>query len=110
MASVRDIVLSCLHAFGVLSSATSAAEAGKGEGNYELQLPSDTQPQPFSLTTVNDQLARFKIWAGNIGAHRKGRSSLDYRLREASHIRDQVVRLLGDLLDAFQDGELTLSL
>ncbi|KAK3368852.1 hypothetical protein B0T24DRAFT_721905 [Lasiosphaeria ovina] len=101
MASVKGLVLSCLQAFDVLSAAISAAEAGDGERNYDLQV---TQSQTFSLATVMDQLARSKIWAGNIGVHRKGRSSLDYRLREASHIRDQVVRLLGDLLDALQDA------
>jgi hypothetical protein len=37
---------------------------------------------------------RYKIWVGNIGAHRRGQSSLDYRLRDASHIRDTVLALV----------------
>ncbi len=106
MASVKDHVLSCLQAFGVLSAAISAAEEAGDADEQDDDLPDDTRPQAFPLATVSDHLARFKIWAGNIGAHRKGRSSLDYRLREASHIRAQVVRLLGDLLEALQDGEL----
>lgn len=47
---------------------------------------------------LTDALGRFHIWSGNIGAHRKGKSSLDYRLREASHIRDRVIDLLRNLL------------
>ncbi|GAB1314686.1 hypothetical protein MFIFM68171_04896 [Madurella fahalii] len=53
---------------------------------------------------IADQLARFKVWAGNIGAHRAGTSSLDYRLRDASNIRKQVVSLLTDLEDSLRDA------
>lgn len=53
---------------------------------------------------ILDEFARFKLWAGNIGAHRTGRSSLDWRLRDASHLRDLVVNLLTDLKNALQDG------
>ena len=42
----------------------------------------------------DDELGRFKIWCGNVGAHRLGKGSLDYKLREASHIHDQVIELL----------------
>ncbi|KAJ4344276.1 hypothetical protein N0V95_006190 [Ascochyta clinopodiicola] len=50
---------------------------------------------PGSLT---DELGRFRIWSGNIGAHKKGNSSLDYRLREASHIQERVINLLKNML------------
>ena len=53
---------------------------------------------------VKDEFGRFRIWSGNIGAHRIGRSSLDYRLRDASHIRQRVVSLLDDLKEILQDG------
>ncbi|KAH6625408.1 hypothetical protein C7974DRAFT_200963 [Boeremia exigua] len=43
-----------------------------------------------------DELGRFRIWSGNVGAHRKGRGSLDFKLREASHIRERVVELVQD--------------
>lgn len=86
MAAVKDHLL-CLQAFDVLSAAVST-----------IDTSDDSRPQVFPLATITDQVARFKIWVGNIDAHQKGMSSLDYRLREASHIRAQVVRLLGDLL------------
>src|SRR5947209_12855677 len=44
-----------------------------------------------------DEAGRFRIWASNLGAHQKGQSSLDYRLRDASHIKDQILDLLADL-------------
>jgi hypothetical protein len=61
----------------------------------------------FPLTAARlqfqDEFARFKLWSGNIGAHRKGRSSLDWRLRDASHLRGLVINLLVDLNEALRD-------
>ena len=51
-----------------------------------------------------DEYGRFNVWAGNIGAHQAGRVSLDFRLREAVHIKDQVVSLLTHLSEAIDDG------
>ncbi|KAJ0417767.1 hypothetical protein BJY00DRAFT_315559 [Aspergillus carlsbadensis] len=44
-----------------------------------------------------DELGRLRVWAANIGAHQNGQSSLDYRLRDASHIRQQTVEVLRGL-------------
>lgn len=103
MTSLDDHVLLCLQAFDVLSGTISTIEAENDRGHHDTVY--DSPSQVLCLATANDQVARFKIWAGNIGAHQKGRDSLDYRLREASHIRVQTVRLLGDLWETLQDGE-----
>lgn len=50
--------------------------------------------QKLSPGALNDSLGRFRLWVGNLGAHRQGRSSIDYKLREASHIRTRVIKLL----------------
>ncbi|KAJ5404486.1 Zinc finger C2H2 [Penicillium cosmopolitanum] len=52
-----------------------------------------------------DELGRLRVWAANIGAHQTGTSSLDYRLRDASHIKDQTLLLLGRLQRLAQDIE-----
>ncbi|KAK0631462.1 hypothetical protein B0T14DRAFT_559255 [Immersiella caudata] len=49
------------------------------------------------LVSLRDEETRFRIWSGNIGAHKNGRSSLSYRLRDASHLQRQVINLLQDL-------------
>ncbi|EAT82091.2 hypothetical protein SNOG_10697 [Parastagonospora nodorum SN15] len=54
-------------------------------------------------SVANDLLGRFRLWVGNIGAHHKGRASLDYKLREASHIRTRVIELLQHLEHDLQD-------
>jgi hypothetical protein len=47
----------------------------------------------------------FTQWCEIIGAHRKGRLSLDYRLRDASDLRDTVVYMLDRLIDLLSQGK-----
>ncbi|KAK4183036.1 hypothetical protein QBC35DRAFT_394743 [Podospora australis] len=63
-----------------------------------------TVPAGISPSDADNHLSIFKIWAGNIGAHRTGRSSLEHKLRDASNIRKQVINLLGDLAESVQDA------
>lgn len=56
-------------------------------------------PSP-ELTTVENHLARFKLWVGTLGAHHaSGTRSLEYRLRDASTLRKHVASLLRELKD-----------
>ncbi|OGE56037.1 hypothetical protein PENARI_c003G02827 [Penicillium arizonense] len=41
-----------------------------------------------------DELGRLRVWASNIGAHQTGQSSLDYRLRDASHLKGETIKIL----------------
>lgn len=55
--------------------------------------------------SASSNLSRFKLWAGNLGAHRpSGSRSLEYRLRDASLIRNHVVSLLDDLCTSVNDS------
>ena len=56
-----------------------------------------------------DELGRLRIWAANIGAHQTGQSSLDFRLRDASHIHGQIIKLLESLLRKLQDTRVALA-
>ncbi|KAL4876887.1 hypothetical protein BJY04DRAFT_222563 [Aspergillus karnatakaensis] len=66
-------------------------------------LRSHASDVPLSLW--QDELGRLRVWAANIGAHQKDQSSLDYRLRDASHIREQTIQLLRNLARWFDDLE-----
>ena len=57
-----------------------------------------------------DELGRLRLWAANIGAHQTGQSSLEFRLKDSSHIREQVTNLLLDLGQTFQEVEDVLDL
>ncbi|KAF5003298.1 hypothetical protein FDECE_10149 [Fusarium decemcellulare] len=67
-------------------------------------LPSSDASYQSSLMVIAEEEARFKVWSGNIGAHNSGRRSLQYRLRDASHLQKQVLTLLADLSELLEDA------
>ncbi|RSL92276.1 hypothetical protein CDV31_015232 [Fusarium ambrosium] len=65
---------------------------------------STDDPPAYFNRGVRDEQTRFKVWSGNIAAHRTGTGSLDHRLRDSSNIRNQVVNLLRDLSGLLEDA------
>jgi hypothetical protein len=62
-----------------------------------MQLSASAFPREISL--VEDQFARFSLWAANIGVFTPGRASLDHRLREAQEVHEVV----GGVLESLED-------
>jgi hypothetical protein len=62
----------------------------------------------ISKEDVQDGLGRFRIWAENIGAlqPKNKRTSLEYRLREASETRLQVQGCLEDMKEVLLESTL----
>nr|OQO26600.1 hypothetical protein B0A51_08281 [Rachicladosporium sp. CCFEE 5018] len=63
-------------------------------------------PGNIDISTQHaDLLARFRIWAGNLGAWhpRSDRRSADHRLRDAPEVEDRLVELLEELTDTNSD-------
>ncbi|KAK1848134.1 hypothetical protein CCHR01_09250 [Colletotrichum chrysophilum] len=87
---IKDVVVGVLTGFNRLSKSIQESD----DASLRTSLP----------PKIDDELARFKVWAGNSGAHRNGRASLEHRLREASHVRQQVLRLLSGLKDSLEDA------
>ncbi|PLN76050.1 hypothetical protein BDW42DRAFT_199140 [Aspergillus taichungensis] len=85
--TISELVVSCLRQFTHLIS------------SHHLACSYDRMP----LSLWEDELGRFKVWCSNIGAHQTNHSSLDYRLRDASHIKQQLLRLLRRLQRIIQD-------
>lgn len=78
MATVSELLQSCLARLtSIASSSSLSAHAAQ------------VDPQERK-----DELGRLGVWAANIGAHQTGQSSVECRLRDASHTKDQVTRLL----------------
>ena len=64
----------------------------------------DLEEKHTQRSDLEDEHGRFRIWAGNVSAHRTGgRRSLEYRLRDSSNLQSMVVALLQDLLHALED-------
>lgn len=62
-----------------------------------LGLSDDKWSQCFDGEALDDEIGRFRVWAGNLGALQKGHSSLDYRLRGSPVLFSSALRLLSEL-------------
>ncbi|CAG1974790.1 hypothetical protein QX201_010103 [Fusarium graminearum] len=92
--SIADSVRNCLNDFEVIRKA-DLLEASTADRNAALE--------------IREEETRFKIWSGNMGAHSEGRRSLQYRLRDASHLQKQVMSLLDELSELLGDAFLIVS-
>ena len=62
-----------------------------------MKQPDYKYEEDVSSTSWTDKLGRLRVWASNIGADQTGQSSLEFRLRDASHISQQMTKLLKNL-------------
>lgn len=85
MDDIGSVAVACQRHFEVLKASLHAA-------NGELT-------RQMSFRAIDNEHARFKIWAGNLGALKRGRSSLDTRLRDSIVLRAAVLKFLGQLQD-----------
>ena len=53
---------------------------------------------------LRDEFDQFRIWAENIGVFASDHESLDYRLREASDVKEGIVSLLQSLRTDLEEG------
>ena len=81
--STRTTLIRCLESFNQLFERVEQSDYGR-------------EDEVDSVSWM-DELGRLRIWAANTGALRTGQSSLDFQLRDSSHIKQQVVELLEDL-------------
>lgn len=87
--SIAESVRECLELFQTLNL---------------LPLPLSNASYQTALIAITEEEPRFKVWSGNIGAHASGRRSLQFRLRDASHLQKQVLALLADLSELLEDA------
>lgn len=87
--SISDILIKCLQSFNQLRGVA--------------EQPDYSCEGEVSSVVWGDDLGRLRVWAANIGAHQTGQSSLDFRLRDASHISKQIVKLLEELEQSLND-------
>lgn len=55
---------------------------------------------------LEEEFDRFKIWAGNVAAHETGWASLEDRLCDASHLKNEVNNLLSTLEQSLSRGKM----
>ncbi|KAF2801196.1 hypothetical protein K505DRAFT_227062 [Melanomma pulvis-pyrius CBS 109.77] len=69
-----------------------------------LRIDAGQYSKIIQISSISDEQGRFRVWSGNVGAHRTGLNSLNYRLRDASHLHRNVVSLLIDLEQKLRDA------
>lgn len=85
---------------------TSCKESLRLFRHLLAKLEDATSRSPeLGLSHWKDEYGRLKVWAGNIGAHLVGQASLDFRLRDAIHIKRHILDLLQDLCQTIRDTE-----
>lgn len=95
MASLRLATASNVLAFQQLSEAlNSGSEKWATSINYEA---------------LEDEIGRFRVWSGNLGALQKGHSSLDYRLRDSPLLSSNALRFLKELEENINEANAVLS-
>ncbi|MCJ1354333.1 MAG: hypothetical protein MMC33_004321 [Icmadophila ericetorum] len=90
---VAPALQACTKSFEVLirSLTKDSHGAGRSIGNEQTEI------NQALGTELEDCAGRLRIWSSNIGAHQMDKNSLDYRLRDAQHIKTLIGRLLQDL-------------
>lgn len=92
--TISEIGHSCQRQFETLIEAFTKVN---GERRGEL-----------SRTAIMDERGRFRVWATNIGALNVGRASLDYRLKDAQYLQQNVKSLLEDLKESLSEGTISI--
>lgn len=64
-----------------------------------------TQLDHSFRNSVQEQISRFRLWAGNIVAYKRGKSSLDHRLREAQIMRETILGILDNVAESFANSK-----
>ena len=88
---ISDLIENSWNVFARISSLASS------------QLTPDTT---FTPADFNDEYEQFRVWTKNLGVFATDQASLDYRLREAEHVKGNLVSLLRRLLSHLRGCEL----
>ncbi|KAF2750319.1 hypothetical protein M011DRAFT_465087 [Sporormia fimetaria CBS 119925] len=83
MTTIRLRTAAVVRGFHTLTTALTTDTAGLG---YIIDK-----------TSLDDEIGRFRVWAGNLGALQKGHSSADYRLRDSPLLSGNLLKLLQEL-------------
>ena len=92
---IRDKAEECLKSFKLLLQ----IEAEVGEGDK-------AEEQKDDALRTEDHLARFRMWAGNMGVFASGHASLDYRLKGSEDLRRDMLEFFCTLQEFLRRGTL----
>jgi hypothetical protein len=79
--------------------ATAANVRGFQDLSHALSTSDGKWTDSIDYEGLQDEIGRFRVWSGNLGALQKGHSSLDYRLRDSPLLSTNALKFLKELED-----------
>ncbi|KAL8935201.1 MAG: hypothetical protein Q9216_005544 [Gyalolechia sp. 2 TL-2023] len=91
-----------------VSSSLAICQKSFNEFIAEVEDQGSTSPEGLCLQDWEDERCRLRLWASDVGAHRRGLYSLKVRLMHTPNIQTQIIALLDSLLERLQDARRVL--
>lgn len=92
--SIADHVHAALESFRLLLS--DSAQSNEQD---------DIRNNKAVFNALKESYGRFRVWCANIGAHRRDKTSLDYRLRGSAQIKLNIIKMVEDLREILLEGK-----
>jgi hypothetical protein len=84
--------------------ATAANVRGFQDLSHALSTSDGKWANLIDYEGLQDEIGRFRVWSGNLGALQKGHSSLDYRLRDSPLLSTNALKFLKELEDNINEA------
>ena len=91
MSSLLLATASNVQAFQALFNALDASDSENGAKSIDHEA-------------LEDEMGRFRVWCGNLGALQKGHSSLEYRLRDSPLLSSNTLKFLEELEENLKEA------
>ena len=91
MSSLLLATASNVQAFQALFNALDASDSEKWAKSIDREA-------------LEDEMGRFRVWCGNLGALQKGHSSLEYRLRDSPLLSSNTLKFLEELEENLKEA------
>lgn len=100
-----DLAIACRDRFTQLlrlNETTHGSELGHRLSVLFQQPPRKTPV--MDLSDLADEFEQYRVWARDLGVFASDNSSLEYRLREAPEVRENILSLLQDLKEDLSES------
>jgi hypothetical protein len=87
-----------------LRLATAANVRGFNDLSHALTTSNGKWVNSMDCDGLQDEIGRFRVWSGNLGALQQGHSSLDYRLRDSPLLSSNALKFLKELEDNINEA------
>ncbi|KAJ9606762.1 hypothetical protein H2200_008771 [Cladophialophora chaetospira] len=107
--SINAIAVSCYSLFRAVLNRDFGLKETAIQNRISLLFWRRAKQQPIlTLEDLRDDFESFRVWTKNLGVFATDNSSLDFRLREASEVRDDLVSLIRSIATDLHESQFLL--